>query len=345
MKNALKPVWLAVALAVTLPSAAMANDWYGGVGYGVAIAHDLNDFSKVSADKSERAYSAFAGYNFHENLGAELGYLSAGDWDVDAKEFSNQGVTASIIGRLPFNETFSAFAEGGAYLYNVKSGNGDEDNVAPMAGLGLTAKLHDWVDLQARYRYFVSVGDDLDNGKIGSGTKRWVTDMSTATLELVIHPNRTKQAESEPAPAPVVVPPPAAPQATEQTYNLSSDVLFQFGKADLKPEGIAALNSLYQQIASAQSRPDHATVIGFSDRIGTDASNQALSEARARTVANHLVSQGMAADRVSIQGNGKNNPVTGSKCDSVKPRAALIDCLAPDRRVEVRVTGVQSVAK
>ncbi|MNJ81942.1 Outer membrane protein A precursor [compost metagenome] len=33
--------------------------------------------------------------------------------------------------------------------------------------------------------------------------------------------------------------------------------------------------------------------------------------------------------------------MTGNQCDEVKPRAALIDCLAPDRRVEIRVTGVQ----
>ncbi len=36
-----------------------------------------------------------------------------------------------------------------------------------------------------------------------------------------------------------------------------------------------------------------------------------------------------------------SNPVTGSQCDAIKARTALIDCLAPDRRVEVRVTGTQ----
>ena len=53
--------------------------------------------------------------------------------------------------------------------------------------------------------------------------------------------------------------------------------------------------------------------------------------------------QGVPADKVSIQGNGESNPVTGTQCDDVKARAALIDCLA-DRRVEIRVTGVQEAA-
>ncbi len=179
MNIRLKPVWIALALATGAAQAAPMHDWYIGAGAGWAWAHDLDDFSKdVSNDD---AYNAFAGYNFTENLGAELGYLSGGDWDVNGHEFSNQGATLSILGRLPLNDIFSVFAEGGGYLYSVKSINGSEDNLAPLAELGMTARLHDWIDIQARYRYMVRVGDDSDNDKLGSGTWRWVSDISTAT--------------------------------------------------------------------------------------------------------------------------------------------------------------------
>jgi OOP family OmpA-OmpF porin len=40
---------------------------------------------------------------------------------------------------------------------------------------------------------------------------------------------------------------------------------------------------------------------------------------------------------------GESNPVTGTTCDNVKARAALIDCLAPDRRVEIEVKGIKDV--
>ena len=53
----------------------------------------------------------------------------------------------------------------------------------------------------------------------------------------------------------------------------------------------------------------------------------------------------MAASKVAIEGRGEANPVTGTKCDGVKAKAQLISCLAPDRRVEVRVSGVQEVQK
>lgn len=344
MNIRVKPVWIALALASTGAQAVPVHDWYAGIGGGWAIAHDLNDFSQ-DASKDATALSLFGGYNFTENLGAEIGYLSTGDWDISGHDFNSKGATLSVIGRLPLSEMFSLFAEGGGYLYHVESVNGGDDNLAPLAGLGLTARLHDWVDLQARYRYIVRVGDDPDNGKANSGTQRWVSDISTATLELVIHPNRSQPAEPAPTPAPVVIPPPPAPEPVDQTFNLSSDVLFTFGKADLKPEGKSALEDLYQQIVDVQPKDGSAVVMGYTDRIGSDANNQKLSEARAQTVADFLIGKGLPADKVSIQGNGESNPVTGNQCDDIKARAALIDCLGPDRRVEVRVTGVQGTSE
>ncbi|MGH1408639.1 MAG: OmpA family protein [Aeromonas sp.] len=345
MNIRVKPVWIALALASTGAQAEPIHDWYAGVGGGWAIAHNLNDFSQ-DVSKDATALSLFGGYNFTENLGAEIGYLSTGDWNIGGTNFNSKGATLSIIGRLPLNDMFSVFAEGGGYLYHVKSINGGDDNLAPLAGLGVTARLHDWVDLQARYRYIVRVGDDPDNGKANSGTQRWVSDISTATLELVIHPNRSQPAEAAPTPAPVVIPPPPAePEMVDQTFNLSSDVLFAFGKADLKQEGMSALDDLYQQIVDVQPKDGSAVVMGYTDRIGSDANNQRLSEARAQTVADFLISKGLPSDKVSIQGNGASNPVTGNQCDAIKPKAALIDCLGPDRRVEVRVTGVQSTSE
>ncbi|QXB29748.1 OmpA family protein [Aeromonas sp. FDAARGOS 1405] len=345
MNIRVKPVWIALALASTGAQAEPVHDWYAGVGGGWAIAHNLNDFSQ-DVSKDATALSLFGGYNFTENLGAEIGYLSTGDWDISGHDFNSKGATLSVIGRLPLSEMFSVFAEGGGYIYHVESINGGDDNLAPLAGLGVTARLHDWVDLQARYRYLVRVGDDPDNDKANSGTQRWVSDISTATLEVVIHPNRSQPTEPAPTPAPVVVPPPPAePEMVDQTFNLSSDVLFAFGKADLKPEGMSALDALYQQIVDVQPKDGSAVVMGYTDRIGSDASNQRLSEARAQTVADFLINKGLPADKVSIQGNGESNPVTGNQCDDIKARTALIDCLGPDRRVEVRVTGVQGASE
>lgn len=142
-------------------------------------------------------------------------------------------------------------------------------------------------------------------------------------------------------PAPVV----PAPVKTAKKFELRSDALFAFDKADLKPAGKDALDALYVEVQGMNPTDGMAAVVGFTDRIGTLKHNQGLSERRANTVRNYLISKGAPADKVTAEGRGPADPVTGDTCKNVKPRAKLIECLAPDRRVEVTVTGTAVVAK
>ena len=333
MKMKMAPALIALAIAAMGTSTAQAaDDWYTGIGAGWAYGHDLNDFGK-DADKDATALSLFGGYNFNDYYAAELGYLYTGKAGVDGVDFKTQGATLSGLARLPLGDIFSVFAEGGAYFNHV-NGNGNSDNgTAPLAGVGLTAKLSDLIDVQARYRYMWNLGDEQ---------KTWETNMSVATLELVMHPNRTSYVAPVAAPAPEPVP---EPVVVDKSFALSSDVLFAFGKSTLKPEGVAALNTLYQQIVDVQPKDGSAVVVGYTDRIGSDAYNLKLSEARARTVADFLVGKGLPAGKVAIEVRGEASPVTGTQCDGIKAKAQLIACLAPDRRVEVRVTGIQEVTQ
>ena len=130
-----------------------------------------------------------------------------------------------------------------------------------------------------------------------------------------------------------------APEAkvVNKTFNLNSDVTFAFGKADLKPQAQGVLDGIYGEIAQVKSA--NVKVAGYTDRIGSDAYNQKLSQKLAERVANYLVSKGVSQHAISATGYGKANPVTGNKCDAVKGRKALIACLADDRRVEIAVSG------
>ncbi len=133
-----------------------------------------------------------------------------------------------------------------------------------------------------------------------------------------------------PAPAP-------APKPTADKIKLSADALFDFDKAVLKPEGQAKLNELAAKAKSLKL--EVILAVGHTDRIGSDAYNQRLSERRAAAVKTYLVSQGVDANRIYTEGKGETQPVTGKQCDNVRGRAAQISCLQPDRRVEVEVIG------
>ncbi|PKQ77615.1 porin OmpA [Aeromonas sobria] len=335
------PSLIAIAMATLGATAAhAADDIYFGAGVGAAHFNGLNkiDGGGYEGTEDAAAANAFVGYNFTENFGTEFGYQYAGRGNIEGERYENQGATLSGIARLPVGNDFSLFAEGGAYWAHTDGLGISDTKVSPLVGAGVTYKVSDALDLQARYRYMWDVADLNDDGF------HYKSNQSVATLEAVYHPFRTSYVA--PVAAPVVAEAPApAPQMVEKSFALNSDVLFAFGKETLKPEGVAALNGLYQQIVEFQPKDGNAVVVGYTDRIGSDAYNQKLSEARARTVANFLVTKGMAASKVAIEGRGEANPVTGTKCNNVTAKAQLISCLAPDRRVEVRVSGVQEVQK
>ena len=123
----------------------------------------------------------------------------------------------------------------------------------------------------------------------------------------------------------------------EQTFTLSTDALFIFDKsdaADIKPDGREQLAALAKKIAAAGPGVASIRVVGYTDRIGSDAYNDALSKRRAETVMSYLEEHGVAADKISAEGRGKADPVV--ECTQSK-RVELIDCLSPNRRVEVKV--------
>ncbi|RKT61960.1 hypothetical protein DFR40_0383, partial [Azonexus fungiphilus] len=55
----------------------------------------------------------------------------------------------------------------------------------------------------------------------------------------------------------------------------------------------------------------------------------------------YLVAKGIEANRVYTEGKGKTQPVTGDTCKGNAKTKALIDCLQPDRRVDIEVIGTK----
>ena len=78
-------------------------------------------------------------------------------------------------------------------------------------------------------------------------------------------------------------------------------------------------------------------VTGHTDRLGSQQYNQKLSEKRADTVATYLKQKGVSANMETL-GFGKTLAVKA--CEDKLPRKQLIECLAPNRRVEIEVKGL-----
>ena len=149
-----------------------------------------------------------------------------------------------------------------------------------------------------------------------------------------------------PAPAPRAAPveapkPPPKPVAEKVTF--STDVLFDFDRAVIKPEGQKKLDELQGRMKGVSV--EVVIAIGHADRLGSDDYNQRLSVRRADAVKAYLVSKGTAQNRVYTEGKGEKQPVSGDKCKGMgndRKSAKLIECLQPDRRVDIEVIGTRS---
>ncbi len=124
-------------------------------------------------------------------------------------------------------------------------------------------------------------------------------------------------------------------------YTLSNEILFPHNRADvadIRAEGRAAVRNLADKIQNDYQSVDKITVVGYTDRLGSDAHNLALSQARAHAIRSLLVSEGLPANKISATGAGESNPVSqGCVGNSYTPE--LSACLQADRRVEVEVSG------
>ncbi len=145
-------------------------------------------------------------------------------------------------------------------------------------------------------------------------------------------------AQAAPPPAPV------APRPVLEKVTLSSDVLFEFGKASLRPEGQQKLDELAGRLGDAQV--EEVVAVGHADRIASEDFNQKLSEERANAVKVYLVDKGITPEVVKAEGKGESQPV--SECRKMGAERAsnrkLVNCLQPDRRVEIEVFGTRETS-
>jgi OOP family OmpA-OmpF porin len=139
---------------------------------------------------------------------------------------------------------------------------------------------------------------------------------------------------------------PEPPRPVIQKVTLSTDVLFDFNSAELKESGKKRLDQLATEVKDANV--DEIIATGHADRIASEDYNLKLSEARAQAVKDYLAGKVANANRVTAEGKGESQPVTGEDCKKLGAERGsnkkLVACLQPDRRVEIEVLGTREVA-
>jgi len=103
-----------------------------------------------------------------------------------------------------------------------------------------------------------------------------------------------------------------------------SGILFDFDKADLKPD---AKENIRQLVKSMNENADtDILVVGHTDNVGRAEYNQGLSERRALSVKSYATTQGLNAGRIKTTGKGASEPISSNETDAGR---------AENRRVEI----------
>jgi OOP family OmpA-OmpF porin len=147
-----------------------------------------------------------------------------------------------------------------------------------------------------------------------------------------------------PAPAaaatPVVVAAAAALPRTEKV-TFDANILFDSDKSAIRPAGRDKLDQFVTDIRGLDSQSIMA--VGYADRMGSDVSNQALSQQRVDAVKAYLVGKGVASGRVQTSARGETQPTTlPAECKDAN-NATNVACMQPDRHVFIEVSGTRAV--
>lgn len=138
--------------------------------------------------------------------------------------------------------------------------------------------------------------------------------------------------EPEPEPKPVVA---ERVRVTADKIEFDGKIQFDTGKATIKEESFELLDEV---VAVMQKHPEIKKVMveGHTDSVGSEKSNQKLSDARAASVMEYLTSHGVDTGRLASEGFGESKPVGDNETDEGK---------YANRRVEFVITEQSTVEK
>lgn len=160
---------------------------------------------------------------------------------------------------------------------------------------------------------------DANNANLAAANSRQVADAALSARDQANQETARVQAELDALKA--------TPTPRGMVLTLG-DVLFDTGRADLKPGAGRTLDQLTQFLTE---HPDRRVQIdGFTDSVGTDSYNEELSQRRANTVREALISRGIESSRIGTEGYGKSYPVANNSDSGGRQL---------NRRVEVVIGG------
>ena len=184
---------------------------------------------------------------------------------------------------------------------------------------------------------YVSTDIEMVNNGDGSGTytdksKNLVIENDGKGKAKITFNGQTTEVDAKPLEKPgklpklEMVPPVPSIEANSLLITLDSGVLFDVDKYDIRPEAEEVLKNLATVLKEAGVK--NFEIDGHTDSDASDEHNQVLSENRANSVKNFLVSQGVTAE-ITTKGYGESKPVASNDTAEGKQKNRRVEIIIP----------------
>lgn len=360
MKNIFKILLVLVTVSVSaIPSFAQngkdteTKNWFIGAGAGMNFGFNGSSLNGINTmtDRTKSNNGAgtaadfYIGKYFNRTLGFRVGFQGFGTSDV----YTDYGKE-----RFNYAHADLLLRAGKVFVPYLHAGYAQIKTGTPAGGIGLMAPIR----LSPRISIIPDLKATALNGKsFTDGTKNIGVNLS-ATVGLQINLGRVSprktvveepvvyeapevkpepKPEPQPEPEPVIVKEekPAVPEkeivqekVEQVNKSLSECVVFEFDRFTLTQDAQKVLDTV---VAFMKQYPSLLTIVeGHTDNIGPDRYNLDLSQKRAKSVVDYIVSKGIPADSVTYEGFGETRPVDTNATPEGRAR---------NRRVEIRING------
>ena len=354
MKSNLIKIAVAASLGLTA-IAVSAEDMYRGAWYALPGISYMDTDGDINASNGGGVFIKFAKeLSPRWDLQGGVGYNTAGESGIAGGDGRYKQTTLGLDALYMLSrEQFRPFVLIGAGIarnklqYSIPAPNNglSDSKTSWMANVGLGAQylINDRFGLQADVRQQWSrakggIDSNLDGTNDSNTETITNTLLSVGAIFRFGVPAPMPVAAVEPTPAPYVAPeptpvavidPPCKP--TFKTITLDAEKLFGFDKSGLQDGAKPVLDNVVAKLKQHEEFK-LVMVVGHTDRIGSEAYNQKLSQQRANEVKDYITSQGIDTSRLQAIGKGESEPVVD--CNGIRGKQ-LVQCLAPNRRVVI----------
>lgn len=316
---------LAVVISSTLAFGSMAAnaDVYLGAKVGKSWLDDACTSITTNCDDDSAAGGLFVGYDFLDYLSLEGGYDYLGEFTGDG--INDDKATAWTLApklSAPITDTLDVYGKfGGAYVEY-----GDKSDNSYLGALGLELNPNSNIRVRLEYQRLTDVNNDFVRAAV-----------NTATLGFVY----SFGGSDEPAQEPMMVEEKVVEETVVEEVVVATPVIksfearidsgnFELNSSTLKPESEGPIDELAQFMTEFPQA--NVEITGYTDSSGAAEYNQKLSEKRAQAVATVLEEKGIDSSRITVSGEGENNPIASNETKQGR---------AENRRVEIVVPGFE----